>query len=165
MNADLKLSPNRVVVFSVVAFILYWILALFTPSVVLRDVFNSLAFGAQVIVVLTWGPAAWKAVKENAETGEWLLILAIFYICFVAMCQRLYTILFNFIGRPESWSDSAVTGFWPYSYMIAGLLFLMSPEVKPSGIRIQAWWSVFAAVGIGGLLAGVIIGSSLGPFF
>ena len=150
-----EVSPNRVVAAAIMLFVLYWILALFLPPVMLRDTFNSLAFGTQVLVVVTWASAAWKAVKRSASDGAWLLILAVFYISFVAMVQRLYSIAFNYMGQPDAWRESSIAGFFPYSYMIAGALFLMSPGVKSDGVRPKAWWSLLGAGLAGGFVAGV----------
>jgi hypothetical protein len=155
------LSPNRAVVFAVLAPIAYAILAMFVPGIVLRDVFNSLAFGAAVIIVLTWAPSAYKAVRDGADTGEWQLILAIFVVWFVTMCQRIYVIAFNWAGRPESWVDSPVSGFWPYSYMFAGLLFLAAPGARSKGIRPQALWAIIAAVALGSFVAGALFWASV----
>jgi hypothetical protein len=156
-----NLTPNRAVVFAVVSFVAYWLAALFIPPLVLRDVFNSLAFGTSVIITITWGPSAIRAVKENADSGEWQLILAITLVWFVVLCQRTYIIAFNWAGRPEAWSLSAISGFWPYSYLIAGLLFLAAPGVKGDGIESRAVWAIVAAVAIGSLVAGILIGASI----
>jgi hypothetical protein len=156
-----NISPNRAVVFAVGAFVLYWITAMFVPPLVLRDVFNSLAFGTAIVITVTWLPSALKAVKENADSGEWQLILAIFIVWFVVMCQRVYVILFNWYDRPDAWAMSAIAGFWPYSYMIAGLLFLSAPGVQGDGIKGRALGAMIAAVALGSLIAGILIGASI----
>lgn len=159
-----EVSPNRVVAAAIALFVLYWIMAMFTPAMVLRDVFNSLAFGAQLLVVLTWGRSAWRAIKYNASDGAWLLVLAVFYICLVALMQRTYAIAFNWMGRPESWDASAIAGFWPYSYMIAAGMFLMSPGVRSDGIKPRAWWTLFMAGCVGSFVAGAMFTLSVSTF-
>lgn len=157
-------SPNRVIAAAIALFVAYWIASMFAPAVVLRDLFNSLAFGTQVLVVFTWFSAAKKAVKNSANDGAWLLVLAVFFICFVAMSQRIYSITFNYMGQPDSWRMSPIAGFWPYSYMIAGWLFLMSPGVKSDGVRPRAWLSLLGAVAIGSFVAGVVFTMSIQTF-
>lgn len=156
-----SLTPNRAVAFAVVAFLAYWIASMFVPPLILRDIFNSLAFGTAIIITITWGPSAFRAVREGADSGEWQLILAIFLVWFVVLCQRVYVITFNWAGRPEPWATSAVAGFWPYSYMIAGLLFLSAPGVKGDTIESRAIWAIVAAVGVGSMVAGIMIGLSI----
>lgn len=155
------ITPNRAILFAVGAFVFYWIAALFVPAAILRDVFNALAFGAAVIIAITWAPAAWRGLREGGDTGEWQLILAVFIIWCVVMTQRVYIGLFNYLGRPEGWSTSPITGFWPYSFMIAGSLFIIAPGVKADGFRSRAVWSLVAAGAIGGLVAGIMIGASI----
>lgn len=157
-------SPPRVVAAAIVLFVAYWIAAMFVPAIVLRDLFNSLAFGAQALVVVTWATAAFKSIRNSESDGAWLLILAVFYISFVAMVQRMYVITFNMMGRPEAWSESAISGFWPYSYMIAGVLFLMSPGVKSDGVRPKAWFTLVGAGAVGGFLAGVMFALQIPTF-
>lgn len=155
------ITPKRAIFFAVGAFVFYWVLALIVPPVILRDVFNSLAFGAACIIAATWAPSAYRAVCDGTGRGDWQLILAIFIVWFVVMSQRVYVILFNWQGRPDSWADGPVSGFWPYSFTLAGLLFLVAPGVSTEGIRARALWSIIADAGIGGLMAGILIGASI----
>lgn len=156
-----RLSPNRAVVFAVLAFLGYWIASMFVPALILRDVFNSLAFGTAIIITVTWGPAAFRAMRESADTGEWQLVLAIFLVWVVVAIQRVYVIVFNAYGRPEAWADSAISGFWPYSFLISGLLFLSAPGVDGDKFKSNAVWAIVAAVGIGALVAGILIGAAI----
>lgn len=155
------ITPNRAVVFAVGAFVFYWVTALFVPGIVLRDVFNSLAFGTSIIITITWFPSATKALREGADSGEWQIILAIFLVWFIVLAQRIYVITFNWMGRPEAWAEAPIAGFWPYSYMIAGLLFLSAPGVEGGRIHGRAVWSIVLAVAIGSLIAGILIGKSV----
>lgn len=155
------ISPNRAVLVAVGAFVLYWIMAMFVPALILRDVFNSLAFGAAFMIVLTWFPGAAKALQGEGSTGERQLVLAIFLVWLVVLLQRIYVITFNWMGRPEAWAESALAGFFPYSYVIGGLLFLSAPGVHGGGLERRAFWSIVAAVGVGSLMAGILIGASI----
>lgn len=134
---------------------------MFVPPLILRDVFNSLAFGTAIIIIITWLPAAIRAMRESAETGEWQLVLAIFLVWLVVACQRVYVIVFNSYGRPQEWAESAISGFWPYSFLCAGLLFLSAPGVDGDRFKSNALWAIVAAVGIGCLTAGILIGSAI----
>jgi len=154
-------TPNRAVVFAVLSFVMYWIASIFIDPMILRDVFNSLAFGAAIIITMTWGPSALRALRDDADNGEWQLILAVFLIWFVVLCQRVYVIAFNWNDRPELWSNSAISGFWPYSFTLAGMLFIAAPGVRSNGIEVRAIWSIVAAVAIGSLIAGILIGASI----
>jgi len=154
-------TPNRAVVFAVLSFVMYWIASIFIDQIILRDVFNSLAFGAAIIITMTWGPSALRALRDDADNGEWQLILAVFLIWFVVLAQRIYIIAFNWSDRPDEWANSAISGFWPYSFTVAGMLFIAAPGIRSNGIEIRAIWSIVAAVAIGSLIAGILIGASI----
>lgn len=154
-------TPNRAVLFAVGAFVAYWILAIFIPTPILRDVFNALAWGAALMITITWGSAAFKAVRENADTGEWQLILGVFLVWFVVFCNLIYVAAYNWHGQPDAWRTSPISGFWPYSYMIAAFLFLAAPGVKSDGMAKRSLWPIVGAVFIGGLAAGIMIGTSI----
>jgi hypothetical protein len=155
------ITPNRAVLFAVFGFVFYWVLALFVPAAALRDVFNSLCFGTAVIIVLTWLPSALKALKENVDAAEWQLIIGIFLIWLIVAAHRIYAIAFNFAGRPDSWADSAITGFFPYSFMLGGLLFLTAPAVDDRRLGRRAIWAIVAAVAIGSFVAGALFMASI----
>lgn len=158
-------TPNRAIVFAVGAFVFYWILATFLPATVLRDIFNSLAFGTAIIITFTWFPAAVRAIREEADSGAWQLILGITVIWMVVMFQRIYAIAYNYFNRPQVWAESAVTGFWPYSFFIAGLLFLTAPGVKEAGIHKRAVFSIVFSIALGSFFAGILIGTQIGTEF
>ena len=153
-----RITPNKAVVFAVSAFVAYWLVAMFVPGPVLREVFNSLSFGAAIIISITWFSAARRAMREGADTGEWQLVLAIFLLFFVLAISRLYAILFNYMDRPDSWAHSPISGFWSYSYLICALLFLSAPGKTKEGLRSSTIWSLLAAFSIGSLIAGIMIG-------
>ena len=157
-------SPSHVVAAAIILFVAYWLLALFVPGVALRDLFNAIAFGAQLFVVLTWWPAAYRAVKEESDNGAWLLIVAVFHICFVALMQRSYQIVFNWMERPKAWEESAISGFFPYSYAIAAMLFLVSPDVRGGVMKPRAWWLILSSAAVGGFIAGALFMTSLPSF-
>lgn len=157
------LTPNRAIVNIINALVVFWVAVLFVPAHYLRDVFNSLAFGASVIIVLTWGPSALQAVRGGVKTGEWQLILGIFLGWFVLMSQRLFSILFNYMGQPKSWLDGPFPAFWPYAYMICGFLFLLAPGLASDHlpVRRRTWAYLLTAVGIGAFVAGILLGASI----
>lgn len=150
------MSPNRVIVFGIAAFVAYWLAALFIPQQTLLNIINPLSFGAAAGIVVTWLPAAIRAIKEESRGGEWLLILAIFFTWLVVAMQRIYAIAFNWYESPQSWVDGPMPAFFSYSYLIAGLAFLTAPEVNSEGMRARGFWTLLIAVAIGGFVAGAL---------
>jgi hypothetical protein len=159
-----EVSPNRVIASAIVLFVAYWIAAIFVPAMVLRDVSNSLTFGLQTLVVITWWSAARRAIRNSANDGAWVLVLAVWFISFVALLQRIYAITFNWMGQPEAWQQSAIAGFWPYSFGVAAALFLVSPAIKSDGVKPTAWWTLLAGGIVGGFVSGVVLTLSVHTF-
>ncbi|MER8555921.1 hypothetical protein [Mesorhizobium sp. M0220] len=93
-----------------------------------------------------------------------MLILGTFLIWSVVLIQRIYVILYNWAGQPESWQTSAVPGFWPHCYALAGLLFIAAPGVRSEGIRKKTVWALVAAVATASLVAGFVIGASVSSY-
>ncbi len=157
------LTPNKAVAFAIAMPILYWVLAIVMPADVLRDIFNALAFGMGAVIVATWFSSAWRAVKEGGDTGEWLLIMAIFMVWALLLLQRVYSIVLNEQSKPvQDWlRESAITGFWPYSFTVAGMLFLAAPGVDEHGLTSKSVWAMVSGAAIGGIFAGVLIAKAI----
>lgn len=155
------ISPNRVLLLAVAAFVFYWILALFFPGPVLRDVFNSLRLSAAIILTITWAKPAWTAAREEARSGEWQLVVAIFFLWFVVTLLGAYSIVFNWYGRPASWAESAIAGFFPYSFLIAAVLFIVAPGVHSDGVGSKTVWTLILGTAIGAFIAGMLTMASI----
>lgn len=156
-------TANKAIVFVVSAFVLYWILVLFIPVRHLRDVFNALAFGGALMITVTWSKSTLKSIKEEAGDGTWQLLVAITLGWFIVVMQRLYSMIFNWYGQPESWLNSPLSGFWPYSYMVCAFLFLAAPGISSTQVVLRQQtlkYLTFAAI-IGSFVAGMVLGASI----
>lgn len=148
--------------FTAFAFCLYWTLAVIFPAQVIRDIANAFTLSIAFIIVATWATSTIRAIREGASNGAWQLIMGITLVWFVILAQRLYAIAFNWFGRPMSWLDSPITGFWPYSFFIAGILFLSAPGLQVDGkLKRRAIASMLIAVGLGCFIAGTLFGASI----
>jgi hypothetical protein len=156
-----EMKSHTAFIFAAGAFFFYWILALFVPVGLLREIFNSLSFGVAVMVTMTWAPAAWYSLWYGERAGEWQLIIAIFLAFFVLAFQRLYVMAATILGRPEWLVESPVSGFVPYSITVVGILFLVAPGVYRGAPRGRYWWYIIAGVSMGSLLAGILIGRTV----
>jgi hypothetical protein len=79
----------------------------------------------------------------------------------VIVLQRLYSGIFNWLGQPDFLSQSAIPGYFPYSFMISGALFLIAPEITSNDLHFRRFWALLVAIAIGCLTAGVFIGYSI----
>lgn len=149
------ITPNRAVIFAILAPIIYWVLAPFIPPSILRDVLNPIAFGVALMISLTWAWAMIHSVRR--KTQGWQLILAVFIVWTVIWAQSTYRVVFNAYGRPDTWNDGVISGFWPYSYIAAGILFLASTDTATVGWEKSTLWIIGSAIAIGGFAAGILV--------
>lgn len=153
-------KSNAPFFYALIAFSIYWIIALIVPVDLLKELFNSLSLGVAIMVALTWAPAAWHSIRHGNRAGEWQLVIAIFLSFCVLAFQRLYVMTASILNRPDWLINSPVAGFVPYSITVVGLLYLVAPGVYKGAPRGRYWWHILFAVAIGSLTAGILIGMS-----
>jgi len=157
---------NKAIIFLVDAIVVFVGLAFFVPTAYqhyLRDIFNSLAFGGALWIALTWRRETVEAIKDEAGGGVWQLMLGITCGWTVVAVQRLYSMAFNWLGRPESWIDSPISMFWPYAYMICAYLFLAAPGISSTKevLRYKTYKYLIGAALVGAFLSGIVLGASI----
>lgn len=157
----MTLTKNVAALFTIVAFVAFWIVAIFVPADVLREIFNSLSFGMAVMVCITWAPAAYHSFRSGGTEGKWQLVIAVFLCFSIVTFQRLYVILLEYLGRPPWLLRSHIAAFVPYTITVAGALFLIAPSVHQGRPGNDYWLHLVIGVGIGSLLAGILLGRSL----
>lgn len=160
MNA-MQLTPRTVVAAMLFAQVVYVILASLVPSIILRDVFNPLAFGVFTVITVTWARDAVRGLQIGMKSAAWYLVFGVFYLSLVAMTQRVYAMVFNALGRPDWLAESMFAGYWPYQYGIAGILILYAAGAQEHGDQPKSWRTTGVALFIGGMVAGAIIAWSI----
>lgn len=153
--------------FLLVGFSFYWVLAAFVPPPPLKHIFDGLACGMAIMIVLTWAPAAARAMRQGATTGEWQLVIAVFFTWLILILQRSYILTLTIMEK-AGWPDardwlveSSISGFIPYSITVAGLLYLISASTAQRETSPKNFYPVIGAVGIGSMISGIMIGSYL----
>lgn len=144
----------------------YWILAIFTPAWVLRDVFNVLAFTIAGGVVFTWFKPTMDLVRfRQGSGGRWQLSFGVLMVGILVVLHRTYAIGFNAAGRPDWLRDGPMSGFWPYAFSLTMALFLVAPGVTREGFRPSSFWAIVVSVGVGGAIAGFLLGMQISTEF
>jgi len=156
----MNFTPNKAIVALILAPVLYFTLALFITNHLLRDIFNSLSFGVAVATWVTWLYAFFDAIRHEGRAGKWRLILGICLTMQTIMITRVYSGLFNYLGRPESWSDGPLPGFFSFSYFLAGALILSAAAEDKEG-PIITYLPFLIGMVIGGISAGIVVVSGL----
>lgn len=160
------ITPSQTVVGALGLFAAYWLTALFIPAVILRDVFNIFALTISAGVAMVWFMPTMDLVRHRqGDGGRWQLSFGILMVALLVTCHRLYAIGFNAAGRPQWLLDSPMSGFWPYAFSISMALFLVAPGVTKDGFRPGSFWAIVLSVGLGGAIAGFLLGMQISTEF
>lgn len=151
------ITPNRAVLALVFVPIIYYVISFFVPTTTLREIFNSLSFGAYVVISGTWAMAFVAALKSGGGAGKWRLILGIFALALTVTNTRIYNAIYNGLDRPDWMTLSAWPGFWSLSYFIAGLLILSAAFDEKDGPVVKLLPLLFAAAFGGAATAAALI--------
>lgn len=157
------ITPNRAIALLVFAPIFYYVLTFFIPALVLREVFNSLSFGAYVMITATWLYAFVAALRSGGKEGQWRLILGVFVLALTVTDTRIYNFMYNYLKRPDWLTFSAWPGFWSYSYLLAGLLILSAASDEKDRPIINLIPLILASA-IGGAAATMVLMMGVSSF-
>lgn len=152
------MSANRILWFFAGAFFLYWIAAAFIEGRLLVGLFYALSLGTATMILATWLPAVWDVTKKGKVDSASLLVISIFMLWLVLFMSRAWAMYISWTGATRWTMSSPITGFIAYSVMVAGMLQLFAADRTSGAVPGQYWYHILAAVGIGALVAGVIIG-------
>jgi hypothetical protein len=161
----MKLSPRSITLAIIAAPVAYVFLALIVPPLLLRDIFNPLAFAVFAVIAATWARDAIAGLRAGMQQAAWFLVFGVFHLSFVTTVHRTYVIVFNALDRPLWLSEGMFAGFWAYSYFLAGLTILYAAGMQQHGDSIRAWTTSTVAVFLGGMIAGAGIALSIASFW
>ncbi len=151
--------PYRTPTYRMMLLVLYagaafWILPLIFTGLQLQEAFNSIVFGIAAVVLVTWGPSAFFALRGgvNAENQHIVSTVAIWFIVWV---QRLYAIVFVTLDRPTWLMLSAFPAFLTYMFGVMGVLVVVAPAfVKDANMK-DYYFQLIAGLLVGTLLSGI----------
>lgn len=149
-----QLTPRSVILAVLAAPVAYLAVSLVVSPILLRDVFNPLAFAVFAVIAVTWARHALTGLRTGMQSAVWFLIFGVFHFSFVTTLHRTYVMVNNALGKPPWLSEGFFAGFWAYSYFLAGLTILYAAGLQQHGETIRAWTTSTVAIFIGGMLAG-----------
>lgn len=139
-------TPYRAIVFTILAPLLYWVIVPFLDPQTIRNIMNPIAAALALVISITWLPSVLHSVRY--QRPGWTLILGTFVIWTIVWVNRIYVVIFNYMGQPESWNDAAISGFWPYSYIAAGLLFLVAASDDEEAVSWHSSTMIYIGIAI-----------------
>ena len=157
-----RVTPNRALAFMIFGVIAFSALLVISDPIILQEIFNHLSLGVTLLVAVTWGGPAYKAIWEDRDknAGEWMVVVAIFLSALTLSMNRLIAIVSYYLDRPAWLLDGAITAFIPYSITVTYSLLLIAPGMVPASGRTHLVHLGLAGL-IGGLAAGFMLGKSI----
>jgi hypothetical protein len=117
-----------------------------------------LALGSGVMIALTWGFSAWRAVRTGAREGEGLLTLAIFILAVSIAYRGIYAAMFQWFEEPEWMLASPFNAFGHWWTFCGFATMLLAPGTVRGHVPNRNFVYIVVSVGIGCLVAGITIG-------
>lgn len=141
-------SSNKMMRIYLYLGVFYWILPIFFTGVSLQIAFNSIVFGIATALLFTWGPSMYYALRGDT-TAENQQIVATVTMWLIVWLQRLYSIIYVAMDRPEWLQKSVVPAFLAYMFGATGVILLIAPSfVKGVSVR-EYYWQMGIAVACG----------------
>lgn len=134
--------------------VLFWVLPFAFTGDQLQTAFNSIVFGISTTVLITWGPAAYYALRGNV-TAEHQHIIATTAVWLIVWVQRIYAIVFMILDRPYWLLSSAFPAFVAYMFGMTGVFIVVAPALVKTEDRSDYIWMTTIGVGCGLLAAAV----------
>lgn len=153
------MMPNRTPTYKMMMLVLlagagFWLMPLIYTGLQLQEVFNSVVFGIATVVLVTWGPSVFFAMRGgiNAENQHIVSTVAVWFIVWI---QRLYAIIFVSLDRPTWLMISAFPAFLTYMFGVMGVLAVVAPAfVKDANMK-DYYIQLIAGIILGVVLSGI----------
>lgn len=152
---------NFVVVFMASSLALFWVMYPVFGHDVTTEIASSLLFGASVTMMITWTPAAARALVDVVTgRGEAYQIFHIGFwgLAFGLVFQRVWATALRWTERPDWLVELPWGAFSAWTIACFSALILLSPDTSKGEVPGRNKLYVVLATGIGCLLAGITIG-------
>lgn len=156
-----RLLQNRLLLASLGAFALYWIIGLSLPGKFISVAVAVALFTFGALTFYQYTPSAYRILfrqeRSDHAKGSHLAAYGVWLIAAGAVWSGTFSVLWHWYSQPETWLSTPWSGFG--RAMISGGFFLMyiAPEEAAEGIRINAPLWIAAAIATG-LALGTVIG-------
>ncbi|MGV4796107.1 hypothetical protein [Rhizobium sp. F40D2] len=132
--------------------VFYWIL----PQDQLTKVSYSLALGAILAVLARYTKDAFFSLREGRQ-GYHFLVIGLYLTFFILFWQRVWTIVLDMYGQPDSLVYSPVSPFISWMLTIASALVSMAPDVDNGKVANASLVRFGIALFVAGLISGISI--------
>lgn len=139
---------NKMLMLVLYVGVAFWLLPIFVPITLLQAGINSIVFAIATVVLTTWGPSAYYALRGNV-TAEHQHIIATVGVWLIVWIQRLYAMINITLDKPIWLQNTPWSAFISYMFGMIGVFIIVAPmltkELDDEGYR----WQVFVGTVIG----------------
>lgn len=122
-----------------------------------KTVVDALVIGSAVTISLTWARGALAAIRDGIQNGAANIMVSTWSVWVVILAYFTYVQLYNNVaGRPESWRLGPAGGTFSTFFFLSGAYAILAP-VNNAQLERPSLVGWFAAVAVGGVVAGVMI--------
>lgn len=107
--------------------ILFAVMSTFIPRIPLMSVLNGIFLGLIIAIIIVYSPLAWYAIKKGKGDRVTQLSLGIGLTFFSLACQRIYWLVWNAYGMPDSWQSNPISLAFVFISIIGVALFVTAP--------------------------------------
>jgi hypothetical protein len=141
----------------VVVHAIYLLLVYFVDRADLITLMNGVMFSVAVAVVATFSRDTIRIIATGDVDREDYLLLGIIAAWASDVAVRFWTTLVRYLGRPEGFVDHPILALFLLWGIVGGVLHLTAPNAIKGKVPTRNWIKVGAAVGIGTVLAFLIL--------
>jgi len=125
--------------------ILYYILRTDITSIVA----SSLSLGVALMLIITWAPACYSAVKRGSREGRDLLRMGIWFTALGVLLSRIYVIIYVVLDRPDWLLYTPFNSIGVWTYIWGAGMILLAPGTTEGVIPMTNFWIIAFAIAIG----------------
>lgn len=142
---------------------LFWAVAAVFPFFVVYEILSGLGIGISIAVIILYLPVALEVFRTKRMTAGQQLAAGICITWFGTALNRGYNLAWR-VRYPDQEMfllTSDFVNFTIWLILIGGILHTTVPDLHTGEIRRRSWLFLVAAIGLGAVVAGFIIGYEL----
>ncbi len=153
----MSVTRYRLIMWAVIALLIYTLLALTVPPPMLIAILNGVFLGVAVAVTIVYAPLVWFTIFKFKFDRVSQLAVGIGLLWASVIAQRFWSFLFRYNGSPASWLNGYFISAVTFASIVAGILFVTAPGYPPESrpIPVELWGANRKLLTVLGTIGGV----------
>lgn len=152
---------NRAVSSIIALNIVFFLAAIALPPEWLYAISSGTAFGIWVVVVVSYLPEGWRALRRGTLNGWEIAIGGLVTTGIFILLGRVWGQFWRVLEQPDWMTNSWMVSFLQFGLAIGGMMIVIAPGTTLGVVPRGNWWWLAGAAGLGLLLAGFAIGQAV----